>query len=176
MDNNEKNTTVDMGEDLTMTTNEEATTVDTDTTVEDLIIFKNAQYKNEEKTIVNVEINHPSYGWIPYTFNSNEADESYDKEIREYLATANIESYVEPEPAPHNNKVDGEVYTLNEIDYMVSFMKDDANGMLQVKAGFELGLTETVIHFKNGTKMPIKATEFNDFALWFMNKRNQFFV
>jgi len=70
----------------------------------------------------------------------------------------------------------GEVYTLNTKDYLISFQKDDADGMLQVKAGFELGLISTVIHFMNGTKMPIAAEDFPAFALWFVEKRNAFFV
>ena len=70
----------------------------------------------------------------------------------------------------------GEAYTLNDVDYKVSFMKDDADGMIQVSMAFQLGLTETVIHFENGTKMPIKNTEFEEFAIWFVCKRNSFFV
>lgn len=59
---------------------------------------------------------------------------------------------------------------------LVSLTKDDGDGLLQVKAGFELGLTETVINFKNGTKLPIKASEFLSFAQWFVTERNRFFV
>lgn len=70
----------------------------------------------------------------------------------------------------------GEIYTLNNVDYVVSFMKDDADGMMQVSMAFQLGLTETVINFGNGTKMPIKSTEFEEFAFWFVGKRNSYFV
>ena len=73
-------------------------------------------------------------------------------------------------------KSNGEVYTLNNVDYQVPFMKDDAYGVLQVKSAFDLGITNTVIYFTNGTKMPIQASEFMDFAVWFANKRNSFFV
>ncbi len=84
-----------------------------------------------------------------------------------------ILTYVEPIINP---KAESEVYTLNDVDYQVPFMKDDADGLLQVKAAFDLGVTDTVIYFTNGTKMPITATEFMDFAVWFVNKRNSFFV
>lgn len=70
----------------------------------------------------------------------------------------------------------GEIYTLNNVDYVVSFMKNDADGMMQVSMAFQLGLTETIINFENGTKMPIKSTEFEEFALWFVGKRNSYFV
>jgi len=58
----------------------------------------------------------------------------------------------------------------------VSFTADDGNGLLQVKAAFEMGLTETVIHFANGTKMPITAEDFPAFAAWFVVERNKFFA
>lgn len=73
-------------------------------------------------------------------------------------------------------KANGEVYTLNGVDYQVPFMKDDADGLMQVNAAFQLGITETVIYFTNGTKMPITAAEFEAFAVWFVTKRNSFFV
>ena len=60
--------------------------------------------------------------------------------------------------------------------YQVSFTADDGNGLLQVKAAFETGLTDTVIHFENGTKMPITAAGFPEFAAWFVAERNKFFV
>lgn len=76
----------------------------------------------------------------------------------------------------YQEKTKGATYTLNGTDYQVPFMKDDADGLLQVKEAFNLGINETVIYFTNGTKMPITATEFMDFAVWFVNKRNSFFV
>ena len=59
---------------------------------------------------------------------------------------------------------------------MISLTDTDGNGMLQVKAGFDMGLTSTVIHFKNGTKLPMTIAEFPAFALWFVTARNSFFV
>lgn len=58
--------------------------------------IKNAVYKNIEKTIVDVEIEHPSYGWIPYTFNNTTPDESFDVLVREYLLSATILDYSAP--------------------------------------------------------------------------------
>jgi len=68
---------------------------------------------------------------------------------------------------------------LTGADYnghQVSFTGDDGNGLLQVKAAFEMGLSDTVIHFANGGKMPITAEEFPAFAAWFVVERNKFFV
>ena len=72
--------------------------------------------------------------------------------------------------------LEGDTYTLNGIDYKVSFTKDDGDGLVQVKAAFELGVASTIIYFANGTKLPITAEEFEAFAVWFVNKRNEFFV
>lgn len=69
----------------------------------------------------------------------------------------------------------GKPYTLNDKEYQVSFTKDDGDGMVQVQIGFSLGLPSTTIHFDCGTKMPILATEFLPFALWFVENRNSFF-
>jgi len=68
---------------------------------------------------------------------------------------------------------------LSGVDYqgsMISLTYDDGNGMLQAKAGFEMGLTTTTIHFKNGTKLPMSAANFPSFAQWFVTERNKFFL
>ena len=101
------------------------------------------------------------------------------------------EGFYAVEVAPVNNKQTWEllpiVKTAEELraeamiqgadynGYRISFTKDDGDGLMQVKTAFELGLTETVIHFDCGTKMPMKVEDFNAFALWFVNKRNEFF-
>lgn len=70
----------------------------------------------------------------------------------------------------------GATYTLNDTVYQISFTKEDGDGLVQVKSAFEWGLTQTTIHFSNGTKLPISSTDFPSFALWFVNKRNEFFL
>lgn len=61
-------------------------------------------------------------------------------------------------------------------DNIISFTKEDGDGVMQVKIAFEMGLQETVIHFKCGTKLPMKVQDFNEFALWFIQERNKFFI
>ena len=70
----------------------------------------------------------------------------------------------------------GAPYTLDGIDYQISFTADDGNGMTQVKTAFNLGVEATTIYFSNGTKMPITSAEFGAFAAWFAQKRNEFFI
>jgi len=72
-----------------------------------------------------------------------------------------------------------EVNMLTGFTYngtQISVTSEDGNGLLQVKSSFELGLTETVIHFKNGSKLPITATEFPEFALAFATERAKYFI
>jgi hypothetical protein len=52
----------------------------------------------------------------------------------------------------------------------------DAMAMLQVRAAFEFGETDTVIEFSNGSKLPITATEFAAFARTFVASRNALFT
>lgn len=72
--------------------------------------------------------------------------------------------------------------------YQCSVTKDDGDGMMQVEAAFikikrgiELGLIppntpiSTVIHFKNGTKLPIAENEFEAFSILFSIERGKFF-
>ena len=71
-------------------------------------------------------------------------------------------------------KVNGEYY--NNTEYKIPFTSNDALAVLQVKSAFEIGVTSTNIEFTNGTVMPIDHTEFQEFAVWFVNKRNDFFI
>ena len=96
-----------------------------------------------------------------------------DEEIAEReAATAEEQAKAERATA----MLSGAPYTLDGIEYQISFTKDDGDGLMQVKSAFELGLASTIIYFANGTKMLITAEEFEAFAVWFVNKRNEFFV
>jgi len=79
----------------------------------------------------------------------------------------------ESKQAIRDAKSKGKPYTADGPN--ISFTKDDAMGMLQVKAAFELGVPSTTIEFSNGTKLPMEAKEFPEFAKWFANERNKFF-
>jgi hypothetical protein len=112
------------------------------------------------------------------------ADES-NALIEQYGFTrADFDPIVQPELpayAPGNSDDlrlrDEAMFTGKEYNgQLISLTKDDGDGLLQVKAGFELGLTETVIHFKNGTKLPITSDKFLEFAQWFVTERNKFFA
>jgi hypothetical protein len=57
----------------------------------------------------------------------------------------------------------------------ISVTTEDGNGMVQVKTSFDRGLADTTIHFKNGTKLYIAASDFGAFAQVFITERNKFF-
>lgn len=110
-----------------------------------------------------------------FEYDDEQVSQGYGKDLTPITEDEMKElTYVEPVIDP---KTVGEVYTLNGVDYQVPFLKDDADGIVQVTLGFMKGaFTETVIHFSNGAKMPITSSEFDTFALWFADKRNSFFI
>lgn len=81
-----------------------------------------------------------------------------------------------PEEILSQQKADGEDYDLNGTIYRVPFTSEDANGLMQINVAFTMGIVDTKIHFSNGTVMPIAAIDFEAFALWFVAKRNSFFL
>lgn len=60
---------------------------------------QNAQSLNLENTMFYVEINHPTYGWIPYTLNPNDTDMTIDNSVLLQLIGTDYEAYVEPTQA-----------------------------------------------------------------------------
>ncbi len=67
----------------------------------------------------------------------------------------------------------GEEY--GDSGVQVPFTSDDAMGLLQVKAAFELGADDTVMVFSNDQKLPLTPESFPAFAAWFTQKRNSFY-
>ena len=60
---------------------------------------RNAQSLNSENTMFYVEINHPTYAWIPYTLNPNDTDMTIDNSVLLKLIGTDYEAYVEPTQA-----------------------------------------------------------------------------
>lgn len=81
--------------------------------------------------------------------------------------------------AEKNRKELGENYTKDGLDYLVSFKKDDADGLASIKLSSDfLGVfVPTTFVFENGTKLPISTlTEFNELLTWFIPRRASFFI
>ena len=105
-------------------------------------------------------------------------------------------NYISNEPQPTEEEIQAKIAELQEQEKQkqaiqkaktegkpykkgqdpVSFTSEDAIGMLQVKTAFELGVTKTNIKFSNGTILPMTADGFVNFAEWFVEQRNSFFI
>lgn len=60
---------------------------------------RNAQSKNAENTIIDVEINHPEYGWIPYLLTDYDTDTTINNDEVMALIGADFAPYVAPTQA-----------------------------------------------------------------------------
>ena len=80
--------------------------------------------------------------------------------------------------ASNNRKNLGIDYTnLEDKVYKVSLTNDDANGLMQVKTAFEMGITETNFYFENGTVVPLKSVDDLLHLGQFVSvERNKFFL
>lgn len=123
-----------------------------------LTVSKTKNYKDDKTVLVNCK---------DYSFTCDRTEEVVrDMEFFEYEKTN--------EELNHDRKYNGEIYEPKNT--LVSFTKEDGMAMLQVKAAFELGEINTNIKFSNGAILNIDASEFMEFASWFVKKRNSFFV
>ncbi len=60
---------------------------------------RNAQSLNTENTMFDVEINHPEFGWIPYTLNPDDTDMTVDNSVLLGLIGSDFGAYVAPTQA-----------------------------------------------------------------------------
>lgn len=57
---------------------------------------RNAQSLNVDNTAFEVEINHPEYGWIPYSLQPDDIDNTVDNSVLINLIGSNYAAYVAP--------------------------------------------------------------------------------
>jgi len=60
---------------------------------------RNAQSLNSDNTRFDVEINHPDHGWIPYTLDLADTDNTIDNAALLTLIGSDYAAYVAPTPA-----------------------------------------------------------------------------
>lgn len=60
---------------------------------------RNAASKNAANTVIDVEINHPDYGWIPYLLTDYDTDKTIDNDAVMALIGDNFVAYVPPTQA-----------------------------------------------------------------------------
>ena len=88
--------------------------------------IRNAKSLNAENTWFDVEINHPEFGWIPYTLDPNDTDQTVSNDDLLAMIDSNFEAYVPPTQA----ELDAQAATAvraqrdwllqNEVDPIVS--------------------------------------------------------
>jgi hypothetical protein len=57
---------------------------------------RNARSMNAENTMIDVEINHPDYGWIPYLLTDFDTDNTIDNDNLMSLIGSDFSPYVAP--------------------------------------------------------------------------------
>ena len=63
---------------------------------------RNAKALNADNTRFDVEINHPDHGWIPYSLDPSDTDNTIDNSALLALIGSNYASYVAPTTAEIN--------------------------------------------------------------------------
>lgn len=87
---------------------------------------RKAQSLNSDNTRMDVEINHPTYGWIPYTLDPSDADTTVDNDAVMSLIGTDFTSYVAPTQADLDAgtalqiRSDRDYKLLTEVDPLVS--------------------------------------------------------
>lgn len=87
---------------------------------------RNARSMNETNTIIDVEINHPEYGWIPYYLTDYDEDTTIDNDAVMALIGSNFEAYVPPTQEELDAQAAAQVrhqrdmLLQNEVDPIVS--------------------------------------------------------
>ena len=87
---------------------------------------RNARSMNAENTVIDVEINHPEHGWIPYLLTDYDEDQTVDNAAVTALIGTDFEAYVPPTQAELDAEAAAEVrgqrdmLLQQEVDPIVS--------------------------------------------------------
>jgi hypothetical protein len=60
---------------------------------------RNPVWANAEQTLIDCEINHPQYGWIPFTASPDDT-EQHGRELFAFLSQGTIGAYIAPPALP----------------------------------------------------------------------------
>jgi len=87
---------------------------------------RNARSMNETNTVIDVEINHPEYGWVPYLLTDYDVDTTVDNDAVMALIGSDFEAYVPPTQAELDTQAAAQVRyerdnrLVTEVDPIVS--------------------------------------------------------
>ena len=131
--------------------------------------FRNAVYKNPDRTVIDLEIEHPDYGWIPYTFCTDTPDDSYDEEVRKYLKNVEIGVYTKTEEQlgfERKLEIENQLSVLkvasskgNVFDANMVARQNMADAIL---ASDTLGITQTVWRMADNSEVLINISELRE--------------
>jgi len=88
--------------------------------------IRNSKSTNEENTDFDLEINHPDFGWIPYTLNKDDPDDCVSNEQLLSLIGSNYAAFVPPTSEEIIQRQAGEARALrsllleNHVDPLIS--------------------------------------------------------
>lgn len=88
--------------------------------------IRNAKSLNSENTCFDLEINHPLYGWIPYTLTPDDPDGTVSNQDLLVMIGANFSAYVAPTQEELDTQAAVEVraqrdyYLQTQVDPIVS--------------------------------------------------------
>lgn len=88
--------------------------------------FRNAISLQEDNLVMDVEINHPQYGWIPYTLNHNDRDMTINNDDLFSLIGNDFAAYV----PPLQSEIDAKEaeFVREERDFLLEFEVDRMAG------------------------------------------------
>ncbi len=87
--------------------------------------YRNAKVINEDGSRIDVEINHPALGWIPYTLDTSDEDMTIDNDALMTLIGADKQAYVAPSAEEVRAALELEIreernFYLEEMDAIVA--------------------------------------------------------
>ena len=86
--------------------------------------YRNAKYIDADHTIVDCEINSPIYGWIPYTMNPDDTDDTVDNNalIAAFNSNNDVADYTPPtdEELAVSIRAERDHYLQYDVDPIVS--------------------------------------------------------
>lgn len=134
--------------------------------------IKNAQFGNEEKTVIVFEIKHPKYGWIPSSLSVGPECE-YPDRCEYIMENLDVKPYVAPEPS-ELSVYERKLLGVEFQGVMCSATKGDMWGLTSIKDWVKSG---AVVPFKfdNGNTLVFTNENMADFESVWIPFRASFF-
>lgn len=130
-----------------------------------------APYLNADGSI-NCEVNHPLFGWIPFTAREDDV-EAHGREIFALAAAMN------PPPAPPGPAPDPKLVGVEFQGVMCSATAEDQHGLAAVLLAIQLqgqDFQPTRFYFANGNTLIITLSNWQAFAATWLPFRQSFFA